>query len=317
MEDDLFVPIKPFDSDINQLNPRVLSDHAEIALGLPDGNNILAWNISNPKYHPYFSYGSTFKNSHLYVEKPYDERGLMQPWLRQKIDTQLETLTNNFVDQKFPIQVVIEGFDGLYNSIERRLAGLPYTIIRDKSSEQNTLSNISGIIVDTSQYWVLCYNISSVNYVALEDASKEKSMIYPWVKLKHKTSCYVCIVIAAHVNGCGSQFPVSGLGTLRNFMIKLSEHEKCDVIAIGDFNSPPDNVKKIFYQENISTPFNVMSPNYLTHCNPNSQAAKYDLAIVVSDDISDYRMLDLAHVSINSQLLVGSIMGAIDAHSNI
>ena len=274
---------------------------------LSDGNNLLAWNISNPKYHPYFSYGSTFKDSHLYIEKPYNERGLMHYMLRKKIDSQLKTITNNFVDQKFPIQVIIEGFESFYNCLERRLTGLSYQIIRDKPEDKNTLYNISGIIVDTSVYHVLHEQIMQIEYDATEDNNKKKTTFYPCVELKNISTGNHLIIIAAHVNGCSSQFPEEGLHSLRTLMESLGQsfgYE--DIIAIGDFNSPPDYVAKVFDGK-----FKIVTTNYLTHCNPNSQACKYDMAVVLPGSKQtnghNYEMLPVEYISINSQNLVNSI----------
>ena len=298
-----FVKIKPFD-DNNELNISVLSDHAEIGIVLHDNNKLLAWNISNPKYHPYFKYGETFKKSHLYIEKPYDDTNNLIPMMEQKIATQIEIFVNNIKSNKYPIQVCIEGFEYFYEKLTEQLNNRQYKIIREEPIDK-TYYNISGIIVNTQIYKIIEHSIKKVTYIATEDNNKEKTTLYPCVKIQNIDTNYKVIIIAAHVNGCNSQYPESGLNALHELMNQL--HVDCDVIAIGDFNSPPDFIQKVFHNN-----FCINKSNYLTHCNPNLQAAKYDVAVSLSNNSNvKYKMIELEEISLNSKYLVESINNSI------
>lgn len=293
MSADLFIPVAPFTQE-NVLHEQVLSDHAEIGIKLQDGNTVLAWNISNPKFHPYFSYGSTFKNSHLYVAKPYDDNYNLNPSMKPKIETQLTTFTN-----QYPIKVCIEGFEDFHTQLEERLGGT-FRIIRNRPIEK-TYTNISAVICDTEIYEILEEGVKNVTYVAPEDNSKVKSTLYPYAKVKNLNTNQIVTVIAAHVNGCASQYPEGGLAALKQFMLSLNMD--CDIIAIGDFNSPPEYIRRIFNDDN----FTVYAPEYLTHCNPNCQAGKYDVAVVLSHNPTKYQMIGVNEISVNSQYFVESI----------
>lgn len=309
---DGFIEIHPFNNfDSNHaLDLDVVSDHTEICICLNNGGWITSWNISNPKYHTYFKYGTTFKNTHLYVETPYVDNKLISS-LEDKIKKQLHELT--FL---FTIQVIIEGYDDLYNQIDdiciKRIQTDPefnYRIIRYEPTEENFTSNISGILIDARSSDILDAGIETITYTASEDNNKEKSTIYPYAHLRDKLTGNIFTVIAAHVNGCASQYPVSGLEALKKFMLQLSDkYDNGNIIAIGDFNTPPMFAKKIFNNSD----FNLVTTNYLTHCNPNSQACKYDFAVLYPKSFTaEANELGFQRMSKYSQALVKSINKAI------
>lgn len=274
---DEFVNIIPFDGFDNVLDRDVLSDHSEIGLEIDTDKFLLSWNISNPKYHPYFKYGETFKNTHLYVAEPYLDNKLV-PQLEDKICKQLDVFIKNIDSGIFPVQVIIEGYDEFYKKLANRLTSYPnvsFNHIRYEPTENNFTSNISGILVDTNIFEVLDSNIEPIIYTATEDDNKVKTTLYPFARLRNKYTNDICVVIAVHVNGCASQYPVSGLESLKEFMISLHNKYQNNIIAIGDYNTPPTYAAKVF----DNGLFNILTSDYLTHCNPNSQASKYDIAI--------------------------------------
>lgn len=327
---DEFVNIKPFNNSDNILNQDTLSDHAQIGFEIDSsrliGNDNVKYlsseNISNPEYHPYFKWGSTFKDSHLYDAVPYvdDDSTLpmkkkLNPNMELKIQKQLDVFRENICSGSFPVQVIIEGFDEFFKRLENILGSYPdvkYSLIRFKPLEDNHRSNISGILVDTNFFEVLDQGIEPITYSATEDKDKEgipkvKTTLYPFVKLRNRNTEEVVDVVAVHINGCASQFPVSGLEALRVFMLNL--YDKCGqnkIIAIGDYNAPPTYARKVF--EDLS--FNVLATDYLTHCNPNSRAGKYDMAITYPKFYSP-KAMSLQNVAGHSLALVNSINKAI------
>jgi len=305
---DEFVNITPFDEVDNMLDRDVLSDHSEIGLEIDTDKFLLSWNISNPKYHPYFKYGETFKNTHLYVAEPYVDNKLV-PQLEDKICKQLDVFIKNIDSGSFPVQVIIEGYDEFYKKLANRLISYPnvsFNFIRYEPTENNFTSNISGILVDTNIFDVLESDIESITYCATEDNDKVKTTLYPYVRLRNKYTNAICIVIAVHVNGCASQYPVSGLESLKTLIISLYTKYQNNIIAIGDYNTPPSYAAKVF----DNTLFNISTSDYLTHCNPNSQASKYDIAITYPKSYF-LNTMTADHVSDYSLALIDSIMYAV------
>lgn len=305
---DEFVNILPFDTLNNVLGRDVLSDHSEIGLEFDTNKYLLSWNISNPKYHPYFKNGPTFQKSHLYEKEPY-VNGKLIPQLEEKVQKHLDVFKKNIDSGKFPIQIIIEGFDDFYKRLENIFVSYPninYSLIRFCPTEENFTSNISGILVDTNMFEVLESGIESITYTESEDDNKTKTTLYPFVRVCCKYTREICIVIAVHVSGCSSQYPKSGIESLKNFMVQLHNKYQNNIIAIGDFNTPPAYIKKICDIES----FNILAPDYLTHCNPHSQASKYDVAITYPKSYS-LKTMDSKHLSNHSLSFIDSINKAI------
>ena len=303
-----FIDIYPFDKSDNILDKDVLSDHCEIGLEIESNKYLMSWNISNPKYHTYFKYGSTFKNTHLYVEEPYVNNKLI-PSLEEKIQKQLDVIKVNIDSGKFPIQIIIEGFDEFHKRLENIFVSYPniqHDLIRFEPEEKNHTSNISGILVDTNLFEILDSGIESMVYTASEDNNKVKTTMYPFVRLRNKYTNEIIIVVAVHVNGCASQYPVSGLESLKELILTMYDTYENNIIAIGDYNTPPSFARKVF-DENM---FNVLSTDYFTHCNPNLQASRYDLAVTYPKTYSP-NVMNEEHVSKYSLALIDSINDAV------
>jgi hypothetical protein len=309
-----FINIIPFDKQINVLDPDVCSDHTEIGLEIDTNMYILSWNISNPKYHTYFKYGSTFKHTHLYVEEPYINDKLVY-CLEDKIQKQLDVFKNNIDSGVFPIQVIIEGFDSFYKRLENILTSYPnirHSLIRHKPTETYHTSNISAILVDTNMFDVLESGIQSIEYSASEDNDKIKTTMFPFVRLCNKYTNDIYVVIAIHVNGCNSQYPISGLESLKDFIMYLYTEYQNNIIAIGDYNTTPLFAHNIFNNEQ----FNILTTKFLTHCNPNCQACKYDMAITYPKSYVP-KVMDVDFVSDYSLALIDSIDAAIIKNTDI
>lgn len=302
-----FTPILPFNQD-NPLKDNVQSDHAEIALKVDD-RVINIWNISNPEYHCYFKYGENppFHHTDLFVNKPFLD-DVMDKGLEEKINDQINTIATRFVEGKVNIQIIVEGFDSFYNGLTDKIKELgsdEFQIIRNT----NLKGNITGILVDTSKFKILTTGGSYSKYNEIEDSNKEKELRCPIVRVKDKLTAKTTIFIGVHVNGCGSQYPKGGLKAMKDIIEENYEitSKKFDVIAAGDFNTPPMHARESIIQPMKHQAVLLNAP-YPTHVNPKSQVANYDQVVIVqADATTQYEMLPASEVSVASQNLINSI----------
>ena len=302
-----FTSILPFNQG-NPLKNGVFSDHAEIALKV-DNRVMNVWNISNPEYHCYFEYGDNppFHHTDLFVNKPFVDE-VMDKGLQDKTNDQINTIATRFVKGEVSIQIIVEGFDSFYKDLNDKIQELGsdnFQIIRNTDLK----GNITGILVDTSKFSILTKGVSYVKYNEIEDSDNKKEMRNPFVHIKDKSSGKSMVVVGVHVSGCGSQYPKSGLKTLMEIIEQIYELNlgKSDVIAAGDFNTPPMNARESII-ETMKHQAILLNAPYPTHANPKSQAANYDQVVIVQADTTiKYEMLQAPEVSVASQNLIKSI----------
>lgn len=114
--------IYPFNST-RPLPAEVESDHAPVAVKLPDGSVLMYYNISNPVHHHYF--GQTpehpFHDTHMNVPTPCDADGNLDSWLQQKVQKQLDTIAAQLKSAQVSIYVIVEGYKTFYDRLQAAL----------------------------------------------------------------------------------------------------------------------------------------------------------------------------------------------------
>lgn len=302
------------------LDARVQSDHAEIGIKMTSGCILNLWNISNPKHHKNFEYGALppFKNTHLYVKEPFNN-GNLDPSLLAKIEDQIEVIAKRFDTDKVHVQVIVEGYESFFNQLAEKINQIGIEIFeiislvnhKNKPENWDNYSNMTGILVNGNCFTILDRDVVHLKYKEEADEGKEKELYIPYVHLEDNRNRTV-VIAGVHIPGCTSQRPKTGLK-----MIAEQMHEfffktlgKSDIIMIGDFNTSPQ-----FCQEDLLSylkiPAKLFQPEYLTHVNPKSEAAKYDLAVIACHDdyyMKAYKPLPITAMSKSSQALVSSIV---------
>lgn len=252
----------PFD----ELSPdiKVNSDHASIAclLKYPDFTfTIGATNISNKEYHKYFGSGP-FKSTHMYV--PTNDSTLLQSKTELQMNSIIEEITHNI-----DVQIIIEGYYDFYTNLMAKLPDYKLVSVLNNRNHgyESSPENISGIlispkvkVIETGTYQIL-----------YSENNKNATLIIPWVRISYLDRSL--IILAVHLPGCDSQFPSSALFGLNKYILYLKEKYNEDIIAMGDFNTVPENITSSMAFAKI------VEPKYLTHINPNNDVAVYDNAV--------------------------------------
>lgn len=311
-----FNPISPFTLE-NPLASEVQSDHAEIGLHISDRHVLNSWNISNPAYHCYFKFGDKppFHQSHLFVNKPYNE-GVMDPVLAKKTEDQIATIAERFTKGQVHIQIIVEGFESFYEKLAAKIKEAAHpqfalvSLLNQKPDNWENHKNVTGILINTSRFSVLNSGVISKKYEEAEDAGKKNDFCLPFAHLRDTEREDALIVAGVHVSGCKTQHPKSGLETLAKTMKELDEantFEPADVIAAGDFNTPPRFAKESMLGLLDSRGI-LLNPEYPTHVNPRSEAANYDqIAILKGRECVKYEMAPLSELSPATQQFVASV----------
>lgn len=308
--------ILPFNDD-NKLSSNVQSDHAEIALRVANDKIINIWNISNPAYHCYYKYGDNppFHKTHLFVNKPFTD-SVMESSLTSKIESQVATIAARFVLEDVNIQVIVEGYEAFYKLLSDTIKALGvehFQIIsllnHEKPKNWKAENNVTALLIDTSQFKIIESGVIFSKYMEEEDGNKEKDFHLPFAHIRDISSDHTMIIAGVHVNGCGFQYPKTGLKTLALSIEALRNKTSglADVIAAGDFNTPVMNSRKEMSAIVLNAP-------YPTHVNPKSQAGNYDQVVILPKNgsntlqtMANYEMLFPSYLSISSQCLIKSI----------
>lgn len=316
---DGFTQISPFGEE-NPLDEKVQSDHAEVGVVNPDQRVINAWNISNPAYHCYFKYGSNppFHNTHLFVDQPYSDTGVLESSLNAKVKDQINTLAERFVAGKVHVQVIVEGyrtfFDELANALLIRGCKDFYieSMLNQAPRDWQATWNVSGILVNTRVFQIWKQGVLTQEYGEAADNKRHCTLRLPYVYLQDRGTGRKSVVTAVHISGCASQRPTTGLEQLGTSIAKLwtEARGQADVLALGDFNAPPRYSKEDVPRE-LSGYDNIdfLAVPYLTHVNPMSQAASYDQIAISKATTSkgDYKVLPVTAMASATQAFVASI----------
>lgn len=290
--------IVPFTKQ-HPLHPKVMSDHVELILRTPKNIKIKAWNISNEKYAGYFNQGP-FKHTHLFVP---DSKNF-QLYKGCINDQQINMFVDQLNKNEFDVQVIIEGYLNFYNELSYRLEarGISnYEIFAVQRGDKAI--NSSGILTNKKNFQILRSGIITKKYVE-GDQSKEISI--PFVFTSDNL-----IICAVHVSGCDTQFPKEGLLKMAEIINELKEaFPGCDIVAMGDFNTPPRNIEDTILKK-VTNSHLLVAP-YPTHVNPYDQATNYDNVVIVADNPVGYELL--TSLSEPNQALVKSIKRNRDAY---
>jgi hypothetical protein len=314
-ESESFTQILPFNQD-NPLKAGVQSDHAEIALRTPNNRIINIWNISNPTYHCYFKYGDNppFHKTHLFVENPFFLAS-MDKGLAAKSDSQIMTIAERFVKGEVNVQVIVEGYESFYNELADKINALGHkefqfiSMLNEKPAQWDDKKNVTGILIDTSRFSVLESGVKYIKYREEQSSNEEKEFCLPFAHIRDKATDHAMVIAGVHINGCGSQYPKTGLETLAGIINQLKTETlgKPDVIAAGDYNTPPMHARKSVI-ELLNSEGALLKAPYPTHVNPKSQAGNYDqISILGEKPLEKYEILPASHLSPASQDLVSSI----------
>jgi hypothetical protein len=253
----------PFDNETNPLHWSVNSDHATIKCKVEytDGTSVVvsASNISNKEYHKYNKNGPLFK-THMYVETNDSE------WLLKKTQFQMDQLLSEIATMD--VQIILEGFYDFFDEMQQQKNPYELVSLLDDPAHKfkGTPKNIAGILVNTSKVSIKERGIETIQY------DVDKQFKSPWVRIKTQNG-HELIIVAIHLPGNDAQFPEAAIRALCHTLKKCKEMS-ADVIAIGDFNTVPENIEKVATPE-----FSVLEPKYLTHFNPYNQVAVYDNAL--------------------------------------
>lgn len=304
-------PILPFDN--KSLAPHVASDHAEVAVNIFKKAVIAAWNISNPAHHHYFKSTPVFPQApfhmtHLYVEKPVTN-GVICPSLQEKIRKQISWIADQFGKGKVNIQVIVEGYKEFYKELGETIGRTQQPFEIFSLIDQNSLTigpnkNVTGILIDTYRFSIEDRGVAIEQYKE-EANGRDCEFIMPYVRVKERETQKSFVIAGVHIPGVDSSFPQSGLGVLNKHIRAL--HSKfageCDILAVGDFNTPPMHAKASLVG------LEILFPPYPTHVTPRSEAAVFDQAAILkgSNPVSYQIHEDLG---LSSQFLVAAI------HSN-
>lgn len=237
------------------------------------------------------------------------KNGVMDERLMKKIDDQISTISERFVKGDVNVQIIVEGYEAFYDQLAQSLVqrgknDFHIAGINKKPSNLKPNGNITGILVDTALFDVLESDVIQTQYNEEEDSNNTKYFYLPFVHVVDKLTGRTSVFAGVHVSGCNSQYPKTGLKTLAQKLDEIHERtlRKSDIIAAGDFNTPPMNAKKTVTYKLLRAP-------YVTHVNPKSEAANYDQVIISSVNESEkkYEMMPKEALSSPSQALINSI----------
>lgn len=313
---DSFTPILPFDES-NPLDPKVQSDHVEVGLKVK-GYVINAWNISNPRFHPYFGKGERppFLQTHLFVKDPL-EQGVLEKTLMKKIKSQIGVIAKRFVEGKVNIQIIVEGYSLFYYELIEKIQKLGLSTfflvshLNNRPTVWNDRWNVTALMINTAKFTIHESQTFFSQYHDREDSGYEKNFVLPYALIEDKENREKLIIAGAHISGCPSQYPKTALELLAQtvcFIFGKTQGE-IDMIIAGDFNTTPE------YLEKGLLPFlppsaSLINASYPTHVNPSSFAANYDQAVLLlgnQEKKNSYKSLKEKHLSPASQALISSI----------
>jgi hypothetical protein len=301
----------PFNDD-HPLSEHVNSDHSAIGCVIKYDNDhqvvIKAVNISNKEYHPYFGLGDNppFKNTHMYVPKDCKDQN-KKDWLITKTKEQMDGLVDDITNDRLDIQIVIEGYFDFFVELEQRLEqASPNTfkiisILNNKDHGYNgSPKNITGIIVNTKRFEIFQCDTIVQDY---REDDKNSKLILPWVKVCDKLTSTCLIVLGIHLPGCSSQNPKGALVELNKIMNSLYETHQNDMVALGDYNTVPNNIRSVF--ANVS----VLTPLFPTHINPNNDIVTYDNVSCIFNGVNakSIELIDIENLPVDSGELVKSL----------
>ena len=212
-------------------------------------------------------------------------------------DQQLDMMLEQLLNKEIAVQVIIEGYQVLYQELENKLT-LSKNYFLISADKKHPHLNASGIIVNTDIFTVLHSAVITKKYME-DDLYKELAIPYVFLSIN-------IIIFAVHVNGCKSQYPQAGLETLAEIINELkASYPNTTLIGIGDFNTQPENIIKSVISNVASS--HILVADFPTHVNPFNQVVNYDNIIIIAESISGYHLLRKEFLSEPSQTLVETI----------
>lgn len=247
-----------------KLPSTVNSDHAGISVRVESdsGTHIVGTlNISNPAHHGYFDNdNSSFRESHLNTKNKGDEG---KKWLEDKIAQQMENQILALTKGDVHVLVLVEAYKAFIETMRTKLP--PWIFMVYQPGEKPT-TNTTVILVNCRLYRVLTATVRATSY---QEDNVDRTMVTPMVTIlaaDAATNAHALTVVGVHLPGNATQFPLCALKKLNELM------PDGDVIAIGDFNTTPSNIKRILGD--------VVEPAYPTHANTLHEVTVYDNAVV-------------------------------------
>lgn len=300
-----------------QLHEYVNSDHSAIGCILKYENdrqiNIGAVNISNKEYHPYFglSKDAPFINTHMFVPKNCEDK-VKNDWLISKTETQMNNIVRELTENVIDILIIVEGYFDFFTKldIELKKAGDNFQIIsilnKENHGYEGKNSNITGIVIRKRKFEIDVSDTIVQTYTESQDPNihKYSTLTVPFVRVRDINSNKFLTVIGVHLPGCNSQFPKNALCELRTITKSLFEKYKNDIVALGDYNTIPNNIRKIM------TDIDVLTPLFPTHINPNCDVVAYDNVsyILSKNDAKSIELMNIYTIPLDSFALVTSLI---------
>lgn len=290
------------------LDVNVCSDHAEVKVQF-GSIKLGTRNISNGEYHKYFTKGP-FEHTHMPCNPDH-------PWLADKIATQTKYIVDELVNKEVDILVIQEGYFQFYQDLKSQLGDdFQFCSVLNNQNHgyENSNKNITAIIVNTKHLDVLEANVLEEEYESEDDkqVAVKPKIIMPHVKVMDKSSSQQLMCFGVHCPGWSNQFPKKGLMMINEIINReitrvLLENESLTImpnmIALGDFNTVPDNIRAV-------TKFKVLPPMYPTHINPRCEVCAYDNVVYNSFD-TVVKYFPLESLSMENQSLVESLLRVI------
>lgn len=265
---------------LSNLSTNIFSDHAAIGICF-DNVKILSNNISNPEYHKYFAKGP-FANTHMNTNKN-DANESKRKWLEEKTVKQIKEFVDNVKNEKWDIQIIVEAYVDLLNSISQKISNYTHKIVSilnvepERYQNENKHKNITAMIINESKLELLSFSIKKINYIEINSTSTS-TLILPICYLKNKETKKLLVVVGVHIPGNSEQFPVVALTEFKKVLNEIQANY--NIIAMGDFNTVPANLESIFSGSKLK----VLNPLYPTHINPNCDIAVYDNIVYNTQD---------------------------------
>jgi hypothetical protein len=146
----------------------------------------------------------------------------------------------------------------------------------------------TAIIVDTKAFSIFKKIMITSSYIEQEKTpAGKKSLFLPCVHLHDTKTDYELKVIGIQVPTTESLYPVSALSKIASL---LQQKQDCvDILAIGDFGSPPQRTTNAFSSFNRAH-VEVLRPSYPTYVTSFGEASCHDHAIVISENSSSYSL---------------------------
>lgn len=270
-----FVPARCFtgtgvDKHLLQMHPRAMSDHGEIGV-LCGGLRIYIINLSNPDHHDRMDFAGrpALSETHLYKNvkaKP--------EWLQSKYDEQAAIVAERLKSSIAQVYILTEATASFLGTLRSAL-GPDYVLVPDPDELSPTSTrNVSCVVARRD---IVCRRHKKTSTYQ-DEKGLERTQITPYIIAETNIPGFKVAIAAVHLAGNTEQYPATAVRALNDqwagpLFPGVSMH-----ILAGDWNTVPRLAR-------ASAPgLTILEPQYLTHVNPRTEAAVYDMVGVWAQD---------------------------------